>query len=208
MSLINDALRRASTAAPASAVPPVIASMSTPPPALSLLQNKSDPSLPPLREPVEEEKSKLPFLLCALFAFCVVGAAGIYVWEKKKHSTAPAPEASVKQQGNPSMASAAVAGHPTAPLTTHPAPEASAPGPAGAAAPSIAPTPAPAVVKPVPFPSLRLQSIFYRPSNPSVMISGRTLYLNDEIQGVTVAAIDPSSVTLVLSGQTNVLTLR
>jgi hypothetical protein len=60
----------------------------------------------------------------------------------------------------------------------------------------------------VKFPPLKLQSIFYRPSNPSVMINGRTLYENDEIDGVLVAHIQPSSVTLVLSGATNVLMLR
>ena len=68
--------------------------------------------------------------------------------------------------------------------------------------PPAAPAPPPK------FPQLRLQSIFYRPANPSVMINGRTLYLDDEVQGVTVADIQPSSVTLVLSGHTNVLTLR
>ena len=72
-----------------------------------------------------------------------------------------------------------------------------------AAAPAVAPAPAP-----VKFPPLRLQSIYYRPSNPSVLINGKILYLSDEIQGVTVADITPASVTLVLSGQTNVLTLR
>jgi hypothetical protein len=70
---------------------------------------------------------------------------------------------------------------------------------------------APAVVAnstPAKFPPLRLQSIFYRPSNPSVMINGKLLCISDEIQGVLVADIQPSSVTLVLSGYTNVLTLR
>ena len=52
------------------------------------------------------------------------------------------------------------------------------------------------------------QSIFYRPSNPSVMINGKLLCVSDDIQGVLGADIQPSSVTLVLSGYTNVLTLR
>jgi hypothetical protein len=58
------------------------------------------------------------------------------------------------------------------------------------------------------FPALKLQSIYYRSNSPSVMINGKTLFVTDEISGVTVADITPSSVTLVLSGQTNVLTLR
>jgi cytoskeletal protein RodZ len=82
------------------------------------------------------------------------------------------------------------------------------------AATATAPTPAPVTpaaataASQVTFPPLRLQSIYYRSNNPSVMINGRTLYVNDEVQGVTIAAIQPASVTLVLSGRTNVLTLR
>jgi hypothetical protein len=60
----------------------------------------------------------------------------------------------------------------------------------------------------VKFPPLRLQTIYYRPGNPSVMINSKILFISDEVSGVTVADISPSSVTLVLSGQTNVLTLR
>ena len=40
------------------------------------------------------------------------------------------------------------------------------------------------------------------------MINGKTLFVTDEISGVMVADITASSVTLVLSGQTNILTLR
>jgi hypothetical protein len=68
-------------------------------------------------------------------------------------------------------------------------------------------TPSPPATPPK-FPSLRLQSIFYRPANPSVMINGKTLFLDDEIQEVRVVDIQPASVTLVLSGYTNILTLR
>ena len=40
------------------------------------------------------------------------------------------------------------------------------------------------------------------------MINNKTLFVDDIILGVQVADIQPSSVTLVLSGQTNILTLR
>jgi hypothetical protein len=60
----------------------------------------------------------------------------------------------------------------------------------------------------VQFPPLRLQGIYYKPNNPSVMVNNRTLFIGDQIQGVTVVSIDASSATLVLSGQTNILTLR
>jgi hypothetical protein len=74
---------------------------------------------------------------------------------------------------------------------------------------TVAPTaPTPVTHPPVRFPPLRLQSIFFRPSSPSVIINGKTLFVSDEINGVTVADIQASSVTLVLNGQTNILTLR
>ena len=101
-----------------------------------------------------------------------------------------------------------------------PAPQSVTPVPT--AAPTPAPAPAPTPIRapvafntqphnpgtPVHFPPLRLQSIYYRPADPSVMINGKTLYVSDEINGVKVVDISPSSVTLVLSGRTNILTLR
>ena len=41
-----------------------------------------------------------------------------------------------------------------------------------------------------------------------MIINGKTLFIDDQINGVQVADIRSSSVTLVLSGQTNILTLR
>jgi hypothetical protein len=202
MSLINDALRRASSATPASAVPPVIPGAGAPPPLPPLTQNFSEPELPPLHEPVETPKSKLPIILVALFLFCAAGATVIYLKERKERAAkATVPTVAAKELATANAAptaSAPVAVSAPTPATVQPAPVA-APAQASADA---------ATAKPVQFPPLRLQSIFFKPSNPSVMINGRTLYLNDQIQGVTVAAIDPSSVTLALSGQTNVLTLR
>lgn len=58
------------------------------------------------------------------------------------------------------------------------------------------------------FPALKLQGVFYRPSKPSVMLNGQTLFLNDEVEKVKVVTITPNTVTVVWSGQTNVLTLR
>ena len=199
MSLINDALRRASNAAPTSAVPPVIPRLEMPP----LLSNASDSALPPLREPFEEPKSKLPFILAALFVCCAVGAATVYLWEKKRSARSAAQVSATSSAPVHSTASAGES------VSAPEASSAAAPAPAPVATAPVAAAPADAAPQtPVTFPPLRLQSIYYKPSNPSVMINGRTLYLNEEIQGVTVAGIDPSSVTLVLSGRTNVLTLR
>lgn len=108
------------------------------------------------------------------------------------------------------------------PAVTPSAPAPQSVAPTAASVPAPAPAPAPAPIRapvsfntqpqnpgaPVQFPPLRLQSIYYRPADPSVMINGKTLYVSDEINGVTVVDISPSSVTLVLSGRTNILTLR
>jgi hypothetical protein len=56
-------------------------------------------------------------------------------------------------------------------------------------------------------PTLKLQGIFYRPSNPSVVINSKTLFLGEVIENTRVVAIDRSSVTLESGGQTYVLTL-
>ena len=78
------------------------------------------------------------------------------------------------------------------------------------------PAPAPAVVtpaapveepaKPV-APTYRLQGIFYRPSNPSAVVNNKTVFLGDSVSGSRVKAIDRQSVTLERDGTTQVLTL-
>ena len=59
-----------------------------------------------------------------------------------------------------------------------------------------------------PFPSLKLQGIFFRAVNPAVMISSKTLYVGDKIERAKVVAIDRESVSLEWYGETNVLTLH
>lgn len=54
----------------------------------------------------------------------------------------------------------------------------------------------------------RLQGIFYRPSSPSAVINAKTVFVGDIIADAKVKAIDQSSVTLDLGSETKVLTLR
>ena len=54
---------------------------------------------------------------------------------------------------------------------------------------------------------LKLQSIFLIPSHPSVMISGKSLFIGDHIGEYRVANINASSVTLVSPTETKVLRL-
>jgi hypothetical protein len=59
-----------------------------------------------------------------------------------------------------------------------------------------------------PFPELKLQGIFYRPNNSSALISGRNLYVGDDVEGSKVISIDRSSVKVESGGETRVLRLR
>jgi hypothetical protein len=226
MSMINDALRRASGGAAPVTPPPLPGQpetvdnsfSATPPPLPGSEVISPTEGAPPLLQP-PPKKSSLPILLLALFLFCLAGAAGIYLWERNHKAHLPK-----QNQKGQTLANAAT----TKPIvvqakTRTEAAEAAKTSPAAAPTQSAsnnsahAGTPAPtnppvAVAPPLPmnvtFPNLRLQSIYYRPPNPSVMINGRTLYVNDQVQGVTVAGIERASVTLVLGGRTNILTLR
>ncbi len=222
MSMINDALRRASSAARGASAPPppplaeqedqqaepppLPASAFPAPPPLALPED----SLPPGLESDEQHGSrrKTMQLMLALVLVLVVGAVAVLNhFQKKKQEQVvdvSANAGSKKILPNANVVQSAAL---TLSAVTNRAAAATVPLPVAAATPVVAAVPA-APVPPPKFPPLRLQSIFYRPSNPSVMINGRTLFLDDEIQGVIVADIRPSSVTLVLSGHTNVLTLR
>jgi hypothetical protein len=68
---------------------------------------------------------------------------------------------------------------------------------------SVAPA-APPVPKPE-FPTLKLQGIFFRQSNPSVLINGKTLRTGERIEGVRIIKIERDNVTLEWSGQTRVV---
>ncbi len=220
MSLINDALRRASETAPPVALPPA-----TLPPALI-----PPPPGPALATPQFNElrpaEAKAPIhrspLFLGILAVLLICAIGFFFWNRrnqaamaKKDTLRPilvTSSSALKTVANSPLVAAAANGTGSVPLTAR-----SSNTPSSTARPGTnnnnganpttivaAAAPAPAPV----FPSLRLQSVYYRSNNPLVMINGRMLAVNDQVQGVTVAAINPSSVTLVLSGRTNVLTLR
>lgn len=249
MSMINDALRRASSAAksgtatdaplapPPPPMPPMPVAQAVPPPPPPPMPGVVPPppspftgfegglsAPPPLRVAPTRKKSALPIILVVVFLVSLAGAAGVYLWQKSR-LTVSAVEKSNEGPTDAEFA-AALLGDEKARAkisgatddTNPPVPVATPPRPGAKPVPVVAtaipaPAPAPAVAPaaplvPVKFPPLRLQSIFYRPSNPSVIINGKTLFVTDEINGVTVADIRVSSVTLVLSGQTNTLTLR
>jgi hypothetical protein len=93
-----------------------------------------------------------------------------------------------------------------------------------AAQPSLSPTtlPAPKLIQEVrpflparaevtriegSFPKLKLQGIYFRRTNPSVLINGRTLFIGDRVEGTRVVTIDRQTVTVEFGGQISLLTL-
>lgn len=228
MSMINDALRRASSASRNAAAPPPIlpAVPVPPPPPISNASAEAFPPPPPLsidaapalppefaEEPLPPRSNKTQMLLAVLLVFAVAIAAVVTWWVRKAEKAPVVVNATEGKKAILPHAEALKTAEETVAKITNQAARAEV-ATVKTSTPLVAqPTPVPPPVHTSPqpppkFPPLKLQSIFYRPSNPSVMINGKTLYLDDEIQGVTVADIQASSVTLVLSGHTNILTLR
>lgn len=79
------------------------------------------------------------------------------------------------------------------------------------AAPPPEPTEPPIVLQPsrrVTFPPLKLQGIFFRMKNPSVLINNLTLFIGDKVAGVSVVEIHRTKVTLELNGARKELFLK
>jgi hypothetical protein len=58
------------------------------------------------------------------------------------------------------------------------------------------------------FPELKLQGVFYRPSNPSAFINGKSVYRGDKIDNARVISIAKDSVTVECNGERKVLTMH
>lgn len=122
----------------------------------------------------------------------VLGVAGFFLWQCYSSYTRD-----LKVRANATATAA--------PVVTNP--------PAAVVAPVPAVEPAtnqPAVVEtPKPDPiTYRLQSIFYRPNNPTAVINGKMVYVGDRVGNVRVLTIEKDSVTILTStGQTNILDL-
>ncbi|HYE30522.1 MAG TPA: hypothetical protein VEH27_03775 [Methylomirabilota bacterium] len=214
MSLINDALKRAS-ASMKKTPPPV--------PGASL-------------EPVPDEPRKGKGGVVVILALLLAGTAAYGVWtmmkgepvevsaksstaEKSKPTTpaanaaAKSPEASASTPAKPdnTVKAAAAVEQPKADNTKGlpgalnkavvVATKVQANNNEGAAvAEKIQPT-AVAASASATFPEVSLQGIYYRLSKPSARISGKTLYVGDQISGATVKSIKRQSVTLEFQGQ-------
>ena len=221
MSLINDALRRASQQKPASAPP-------------------SHGGAP--LQPVDYRGNPSPWRSLLLIPVLIIlcGLSGWFFWSARKTtSTGPALKDALVSQPPPVLT---LATQPSNLLTANapekkahvaiqvntnlvvrtnvlvqaPLPAALAPPITLASAPpvlagTVTEKPVPADTRttgsPAPFPKLKLQGIYFRRTNPSVLINGRTLFVGDRVDGARVVTVDRQTVTVEFSGQTNLLTL-
>jgi hypothetical protein len=215
MSLINDALKQAKQAQQEAA----------PPPAPNL-------QLRPI-EPMQYSRRSVAFLWPA--SLVVVSLLLLFFVWQEAHRVAPPPPMEIQARASTPAAPAAAPQPTPAPAVPAPAVQlAPEPAPAPLPAPtagstdvvqisavplsanpptSINPadgipnTPAPTEVPPPKPAQPKLQAIVFSPVRPSVMISGKTLFVGDKLEGLRVTAIDRESVTLVGAGKTNVLSL-
>lgn len=191
MSLINDALKRASQ---------------------SEKQRPRDTGLPPAMQPVPDyRRSNVP-MLAGVAIVALLAAAGWFFWRSLSHrdnpapapvaaavgTVAPAPPAKVE----PAPAPAPVPAPAPAPAAVTPPPNTNPPAPEPA--PAIVPAPAPA---PPPFPDMKLQGIFYSRSNPRAAINGEIHGEKELVGEVRIVTIASNKVTVEWNGQTKDLNL-
>jgi hypothetical protein len=197
MSLINDALKRASQ---------------TPPPRIA-----EGGEMQPV---VEAKPAITPLLIIAVCAALLLSVGCFFVLKgiqryqaRSAQSVAARPFPSTSPV--PRVANTTEAPKPPAQVAPAPQLAAEASKPAAVVPPA---TPPPPVSRPaaVPLPDrskagslkFKLQGIFYRTNKPSVLINGRTFFIGDRLDTAIIKAINPTSVTIEQDGETRLLTLH
>lgn len=192
MSLINDALKRAKQS-----------------------QDENPPTAPALEfrpvEPGQKENRHTTLLVVglALVLIAIIGLAGTLVWFVSQAKPGPLPVAA--RVADPPLAplpqnatSTVAETNPPQPTIAKPASEAfklpDEPNTNGV--PVVA-----AIVEAVKPPVLKLQGIFFSPSNPSAVVNGKTIFLGDRVNGFRLLAVSPVAATFASATETNVLSL-
>jgi len=203
MSLINDALKRA-TQTPSSTANPAA----------------HEPQAP--MQPVEYRRGSLPWYFFPTLLLILAGGVWFVVkgLEASRpaaltvHAREPQPDPNSAAPTEPSSSEMVAAGLVPGPSDNY-IPPAQPPNrnfsledaPASEPAPTTA-TPATTTTGDPTKPLFKLQSIFFRPSNPSATVNGKNVSIGSRIGGATVTAITREGVTLDAQGQTTVLTLE
>jgi cytoskeletal protein RodZ len=184
MSLINDALKRAS---------------------------QSDRNRPRPTEthaamrPADDQRGSSLSLVLGIGIVLALGLAGWFFgqWWHASHPSTPAQVETVAAVAPKSAPAPA----PVLPEVVPP-PKVAAPIPAPAPAPEPAPAPpAKPVVAAWPV-DLKLMGIFFSKTNPRAIINGKTLNVGDEIDGIRVTKIEHDQVTVEWSGQVKELIIE
>lgn len=184
MSLINDALKRASQ---------------------SEKDRPRDPGSHSAMQPARESSRSLLPAAAGVAIVVLLAAAGWLIWRSLPHRDNPLP-APVQIAARP------VAPAPPARIDPAPVPvPAPAPAPVVVTPPPNTNPPAPppvAVVTQLPFPELKLQGIFYTRNNPRAAINGQIRRENEQVGEVRIVTITQNKVTVEWNGQTKDLILE
>jgi len=198
MSLINDALKRATEAQPA---------------------GKATPEMETTMKPAPQRTVGLPVYFTPVLLFIVSGACWFLIkgWDVRRQSiasTKPVPVQAREAEELPNIPAGEGSELPIPEnrqfaLNDRPSPSSSLRAAGGNAATGAAAEPVSGSVVTDEAPaSFRLQGIFYRPANPSAVVNSKTVFVGDRIANAKVKAIDHQSVTLDVAGETKVLTLQ
>jgi hypothetical protein len=174
MSLINDALKRAKEAQQKS-IPPVASPTPVPPTAM-----------PPMK--VWRKRRDWSWILPVLTTLLILAAFfvfGLAMARRAVKTIVTVPEVSTTQP----VETVVAAPLPSAPAP--PPPEAVVPATINNTATTEAPEPP------------RIQGIAYDPVHPWAIVSGKTVFVGDSVNGMRVIAISRHSITLAGNGQTN-----
>ncbi len=185
MSLINDALKRASQ---------------------SERSRPRDNDTHAAMQPAPESRRSFVPELVGVSIIILLAAAGALVWYSlPRHVISTAPVAAANAATPVVVIPPAKAEPPPAPAPAPP-PAVVTPPPA-AAAPPAAVAVAPPPPAPPSFPELKLQGIFYNRNNPKAAINGQIRAQNEQIGDVLILAITQDKVTVQWNGQTKDLIL-
>ncbi|HWD92841.1 MAG TPA: hypothetical protein VG938_10900 [Verrucomicrobiae bacterium] len=134
-------------------------------------------------------------MIASAIVILILLAALFLLWPSRRQPATAAPSATK----NPAPANVVVETKPVVPAVAVATPTATA-HPAGA-------PPAVAIPPSTPAP-LKLQAIFFAPGRSSAIVSGKTVKPGDSVREFRVAVINPTSVTLVSTTETNVMKLE
>jgi hypothetical protein len=200
MSLINDALKRAS-------------------------ETPGSPPLPPSEtarafEPAPKPPSQIPIIIFPILLFFILAFAAYFLvrgsLDRERKSALQSVRARQKAAVEPQSEVDPAPTVAVAPAPADPKPSSKTPdvAPPPVVQPKPSPTVAPAVAAaPVantqlsPSGPLKVQGIFYSLKNPAAVINSKMVHVGDHVGDARVTAIDKDSVTLESDGQKKVLTL-